>query len=432
MDSIKVLAMVEEAKVHDLKRRELIKYVLKLRKFVVKQNEKIVYQKNKISHLVCFGLQQIPSSVYNHILFQKEKLKGLALVVPEQKCEKSPAKPADADPEERSPERKEQEKFLDDIKSAAEAQSLKNGFVYEPTSGLYYDRATGYYYNAECGLYYDGGTAKYYSYDQATKEFTYHSTAVFAEPRDTEESSVDRPKNAAGKKRKVRKKEPPKEAKTTEDLEDGEISSEDSYVECSSDDDHIYEDISKHYPPSLRVIVQQSAMEKLKVGSLFLVTCKGGSLGREGQHDVVIPDINVSKCHLKFTYDEAEASYKCQDQGSRNGTLLNGTRMSESTQESDLFSIPHGSVIQISETKLLCHVHPGAATCGYCEPGLLMQATDKSSAGDSSSSGPSHKSQLKRLQRKYGLEKESEWADRRVVGKDTFIKRDSKSSFRVH
>lgn len=56
MDSIKVLAMVEEAKVHDLKRRELIKYVLKLRKFVVKQNEKIIYQKSKISHLVRFGL----------------------------------------------------------------------------------------------------------------------------------------------------------------------------------------------------------------------------------------------------------------------------------------------------------------------------------------------------------------------------------------
>lgn len=52
MESIKVLAIVDEAHVHDLKRRELIKYVLKLRKFVVKQNEKLVYQKSKISHLV--------------------------------------------------------------------------------------------------------------------------------------------------------------------------------------------------------------------------------------------------------------------------------------------------------------------------------------------------------------------------------------------
>lgn len=54
MDSIKVLAMVEENQVHDLKRRELIKYVLKLRKFVLKQSEKIAYQKNKITSLVRF------------------------------------------------------------------------------------------------------------------------------------------------------------------------------------------------------------------------------------------------------------------------------------------------------------------------------------------------------------------------------------------
>lgn len=129
-------------------------------------------------------------------------------------------------------------------------------------------------------------------------------------------------------------------------------------------------------------------------------------MGREGEHDVVIPDINVSKCHLTFTYDETDACYKCQDQGSRNGTVLNGIRMSESTEASALLDIPHGSVIQLSETKLLCHVHPGNATCGYCEPGLLMQV-DKTSAVDTSGS-VSHKSQLKLLQKKYGLEKESE------------------------
>lgn len=52
MESIKVLAMVDEAQIHDLKKRELIKYVQKLRKFILKQNEKLVYQKNKISFLV--------------------------------------------------------------------------------------------------------------------------------------------------------------------------------------------------------------------------------------------------------------------------------------------------------------------------------------------------------------------------------------------
>lgn len=280
---------------------------------------------------------------------------------------------------------------------------------------MYYDTATGYYYNAEYGLYYDGSTGKYYSYDQATKEFTYHSTAVTEETQQQQkqEDDEDAPVKRA-KKRKLRKAEP-KVPKSAEDLEDGEISSDDSYVECSSEDEHIYEDISKHYPPCLRVIVQQSATEKLKVGTLFLVTCKGGSLGREGEHDVLIPDMNVSKNHLKFSYDETEACYKCLDQGSRNGTILNGMRMSESTEESALQSIPHGSVIQISETKLLCHVHPGAATCGHCEPGLVMQTEKSNSAAtEASSASGSHKSQLKKLQRKYGLEKESEWRKKRI------------------
>lgn len=49
---LKILSIVDEAGVHDLKRRELIKYVLKLRKYVIKQNEKIAYQKGKIAHLV--------------------------------------------------------------------------------------------------------------------------------------------------------------------------------------------------------------------------------------------------------------------------------------------------------------------------------------------------------------------------------------------
>lgn len=38
--------------------------------------------------------------------------------------------------------------FVDEIRQAAENIQNENGFVYEPTSGLYYDRITGYYYNA--------------------------------------------------------------------------------------------------------------------------------------------------------------------------------------------------------------------------------------------------------------------------------------------
>lgn len=38
--------------------------------------------------------------------------------------------------------------FLDEIKQAAQNCANHTDFVYEPTSGLYYDKKTGYYYNA--------------------------------------------------------------------------------------------------------------------------------------------------------------------------------------------------------------------------------------------------------------------------------------------
>ncbi|XP_005192062.1 angiogenic factor with G patch and FHA domains 1 isoform X1 [Musca domestica] len=209
-----------------------------------------------------------------------------------------------------------------------------------------------------------------------------------------------------------------KKSRTTpKDMEDGELSSNSSSSSASSQSDSEederqkvkifksagrFQDIAKKYPPSLRIIVQESNLEGLKVGSLSLITYKGGSLGREGNHDVIIPDVNVSKFHLKFTYEHKKGIYKCVDLGSRNGTILNGTRMSASKTESESHDLVHGSVLQIGQTKLLCHIHEGNSTCGLCEPGLLIEATREVSAGPTLS----HKEQLKKLQRKYGLENE--------------------------
>lgn len=60
-------------------------------------------------------------------------------------------------------------------------------------------------------------------------------------------------------------------------------------------------DVAKKYPPSLRLMVLETNLPKLKVGELFIVTYKGGTLGREGAHDVIIPDINVSKVRLSHS-----------------------------------------------------------------------------------------------------------------------------------
>ncbi|KAI8119122.1 Angiogenic factor with G patch and FHA domains 1 [Lucilia cuprina] len=203
------------------------------------------------------------------------------------------------------------------------------------------------------------------------------------------------------------------------DFEDGELSTSSSSSSCDSKSDSEdekrkvpifkssgrFQDIAKKYPPSLRIVVQETNLDDLKVGNLSLITYKGGSLGREGNHDVIIPDVNVSKFHLKFTYDTKQSTYKCVDLGSRNGTILNGTRMSASKTESESYDLVHGSVIQIAQTKLLCHIHEGNSTCGLCEPGLLIepQQRDVSSV---STVVLSHKEQLKKIQKKYGLENE--------------------------
>lgn len=213
------------------------------------------------------------------------------------------------------------------------------------------------------------------------------------------------------------------------DVEDGELSqssssssSESSDAESSNsnaEDDNEessgvpifksnsrFQDIAKKYPPSLRIIVQETNVQELTVGSLHLITYKGGSLGREGVHDVIIPDVNVSKCHLNFHYDRKQGVYKCRDLGSRNGTILNGSRMSESKEASETLDLVHGSIIAIGQTKLLCHVHEGNSTCGLCEPGLLIETQPAATVAAVAGNVLSHKEQLKKLQKKYGLENE--------------------------
>ncbi|KAM7346035.1 uncharacterized protein ACRADG_012057 isoform 2-T2 [Cochliomyia hominivorax] len=207
--------------------------------------------------------------------------------------------------------------------------------------------------------------------------------------------------------------------KSRADFEDGELSTSGSSTSSDSKSDSDdekrkvpifksrgrFQDIAKKYPPSLRIVVQETNLDDLKVGNLSLITFKGGSLGREGNHDVIIPDVNVSKYHLKFTYDSKKSIYKCVDLGSRNGTILNGTRMSASKTESVSYDLVHGSVIQIAQTKLLCHIHEGNSTCGLCEPGLLIEPQQRESA-PGSAVVLSHKEQLKKIQKKYGLENE--------------------------
>lgn len=122
--------------------------------------------------------------------------------------------------------------------------------------------------------------------------------------------------------------------------------------------------------------------------------------------------------HLKFAYNEAKSHYECIDLGSRNGTLLNGKRMSTAKQESKSYRIDHGDNLRLSQTKLLCHIHEGLKTCSHCEPGLMTAAsttppyendveTIRKEIDSGTTTALSHKEGIKMLKKRYGLEEDS-------------------------
>ena len=62
-------------------------------------------------------------------------------------------------------------------------------------------------------------------------------------------------------------------------------------------------------------------------------------IGRDAKNDIVIPNLNVSRKHAKVSKDETGV-YWLEDQGSHNGTLLNGRlARKEKLQENDIILI---------------------------------------------------------------------------------------------
>ncbi|XP_043582351.1 angiogenic factor with G patch and FHA domains 1 isoform X3 [Bombus pyrosoma] len=280
--------------------------------------------------------------------------------------------------------------IIQQVKEVAESALLQTGFVYEETSGLYYDYNSGYYYDAKQGLYYDGNTGTYYYYDEISGTYQFHSQA---------QVTVN---EAAAHVKSKKEQKTRKTTKVSDDIHElinglSNISIEKYRRQAL--------DLAKIYPPCMRIIVKETNLSKLKIGSLFFVAYTGGSIGREGDHSVVIPDINISKHHARILYNEDKKIYEVIDLGSRNGTFLNGKRLSVAKQESEPHEVSHGSIIQVSTTKLLCHIHNGNETCGHCEPGLVQQSINAEE--NKASKKDQHKQELRRLKHKFGVEKDN-------------------------
>ncbi|CAH1796252.1 unnamed protein product [Owenia fusiformis] len=65
--------------------------------------------------------------------------------------------------------------IADSLKAAAESVVNQSGFVYDDTTGLYYDYNSGYYYDSENSLYYDANSGTYYFFDQESNSYQFHS-----------------------------------------------------------------------------------------------------------------------------------------------------------------------------------------------------------------------------------------------------------------
>ncbi|XP_018322836.1 angiogenic factor with G patch and FHA domains 1 isoform X2 [Agrilus planipennis] len=288
--------------------------------------------------------------------------------------------------------------ITEEITQAAELAVQNSGFVFEETSGLYYDYSTGYYYNAELGLYYDGNTGIYMTYEASSNSYKFHSKVDIPSKNSEQELTRHRTKT----KRKVSNQE------KNQVIRPCNMDHLSKFFNQMNLDNlrKVALDASKRWPPCMRIIVEESTVAKLRIGSLYIITYEGGSLGREGDHSILIPDINTSKHHLKFSFHKESNKFLVTDLGSRNGTVLNGKRMSASKQESEAHEVAHGSRIQIGTTILLCHIHNGNETCGLCEPGLVQNNTAEDNKGviaPSLTKGTQHKKELQRLRKKFGI-----------------------------
>lgn len=82
--------------------------------------------------------------------------------------------------------------------------------------------------------------------------------------------------------------------------------------------------------------------------------------------------------------------------------------MSNAKQESEPLPISHGDIIQLSQTKLLMHVHEGHATCSRCEPGLNLATGIATDTQEAANVQLTHKQELKQIKKRYGLAEDSE------------------------
>lgn len=209
------------------------------------------------------------------------------------------------------------------------------------------------------------------------------------------------------------------------------------------------------WPPCVRVTVVRSPV--LQTGTLFILTADTvATIGREKDmnHAIRIPEMGVSKSHAEVYFDQEQQCYMLIDQGSQNGTVLNGNRILQPKVRCDPCTLTHGDEVKMGETVLSFHIHMGTDTCDGCEPGQIIAHLSRHKKNDTSGTVLSkedkelqRQKELKMMKVKYGLKssdyeeqkalKNSRYKDRaenrrQTVGSDgTFQRDDAPASVHV-
>ena len=104
-------------------------------------------------------------------------------------------------------------------------------------------------------------------------------------------------------------------------------------------DRSIIEEIAQSAEKAMLIINRGS-----NLGSRFLITSQGASIGRSSSSDIFLDDVTVSRSHAKI--ESSSSGFSLKDSGSLNGTYVNNSSITEIVLHS-------GDQIQIGKFHLL-------------------------------------------------------------------------------
>jgi len=128
--------------------------------------------------------------------------------------------------------------------------------------------------------------------------------------------------------REVKAEQRPSELTTTLHLglrtaSDSPVGALDEFLATvAASDRSIIEEIAQSQDKAMLIINRGS-----NLGSRFLITSQGASLGRSSSSDVFLDDVTVSRSHAKI--ESTSSGFALKDSGSLNGTYVNNTSVTE-------------------------------------------------------------------------------------------------------